>query len=519
MTAPSVSNDPAVSSATVQACLSEIQALALRKNWNAALLAATHSLELYPGADDIRLAYAGLLLELGRNSPAEEALRHILARNPHHAGAAFQLARWLRSQGRMQAMAKVLGDAFGTREADLNWVIRAAEELDAVGQQAAAAALCETQIAAGTLDPRIHALAGTYAAQLGAYERARERHEFALAHSPQALEWHSPLSLAELQRYASDQHQDFARLHALRERGDLSAHARSGVLFALGKAHDDIGAYVPATDYLREANALAGADSAWSRKQWRRSVDARLKRQAPRATNSATARDWTPIFIVGAPRSGTTLLAERLSRHPEVTQRGELPQLPQLSAQLADTPMSAEQLDQAARLYAAQLRQDDGEARWYIDKQPFNFLHVDIALAMFPHARFLFCQRGMRDNALSIWMQSFQRGAQDYAYDMGDIAAVLQGARRLQAHWLARYPASVRVVSYEELAQEPARVLEELAAWLQLPPCDLLAARSDGQSISTASLWQARQAIHTRSVQRWRHYAASLPELMAISEY
>jgi hypothetical protein len=74
-------------------------------------------------------------------------------------------------------------------------------------------------------------------------------------------------------------------------------------------------------------------------------------------------------------------------------------------------------------------------------------------------------------------------------------------------------------VSYEELAQEPARVLEELAAWLQLPPCDLLAARSDGQSISTASLWQARQAIHTRSVQRWRHYAASLPELMAISEY
>lgn len=511
--------DPLSTNASVMASLAEIQALALQRRWQAACHVAERALDAHPAASALQLAYAGLLIELGQSALAEQTLRRLLERYPQHAAAAFLWGRLLRQQGRMRALAGAYRNAFGAPDVPVDYLLRAAEELGDVGRQADAAALCAVPIAAGCSDPRVHVLDGMLAAQLGDYGRARERHRYALAHSDQALEWHCPLALAELQRYESDQHEDVGLFNTLLARGDLSAHARSGILFALGKAYDDIGDYAKASHYLGGANTLARAGSHWSRKAWRRSVDARIQRRAPTTVPHTATANWTPVFIVGAPRSGTTLLAERLSRHPDVCLRGELNQLPPLATRLADTALTVEGLQDAACTYACQLRQDDSDARWFIDKQPFNFLHVDIALAMFPHARFLFCQRDMRDNALSLWLQSFQRGVQDFAYDLGDIAAVLQSARRLQAHWLERFPSSVRIVPYEELTREPARVLSDVSDWLGLPAHDLLAQRTDAPSIATASLWQARQAIHTRSVGRWRHYAPYLPELMAISEH
>lgn len=495
------------------AWLANARTLMVQKNLADALAVLEAGVQAHSTSTELRLALAGAWLEQGAPRKAEEVLHALLADSPRHAAATFLLARLLHSEGRIGAMAQTLCALFTQPNQDIEHRIQAIELLDESGHQQDALTLCEDGIAAGASDARLHVHAGRLAAQLGRFELARTRYLFALDHSPQALTWQLPLALTELQRYASGDHPDIARFADLLARRDINAHERSGLLFALAKAHDDIGDYAAAAAYLRDANALRHASVRWSRKLWRRSVDVRLQR-APPAYRHAPSIPWTPIFIVGAPRSGTTLIAERLARHPQVRLRGEENWFPQL----ADTLDSEEQpspalVEQAATIYAAQLRQDDAEAQWYIDKQPFNFLHVDRILALFPHARIIYCLRQARDNALSLWMQSFPPGVQDYAYDLNDIAAVLQGAHRLCAHWKQRYPASVHVLRYEEMVGDPEPHLAQLSTWLMLPPHDLLGASTGASALRTASLWQARQPIHNRSVGRWKHYAPFVPEL------
>jgi hypothetical protein len=117
-------------------------------------------------------------------------------------------------------------------------------------------------------------------------------------------------------------------------------------------------------------------------------------------------------------------------------------------------------------------------------------------------------------------MQSFQAGAQDFAYDFTDISAVIQGSRRLMNHWLTRYPDAIRIVQYEHLVSDPVCLLRGVADWLGLPSHDLVSNTPDKDSIiSTASLWQARQPIHTRSLRRWEHYSAYVPELLQLPDH
>lgn len=494
------------------------QTLVLRGDARATLAVLEAALQEHPTSSDLRVAMAGALLPNYDPDRAESLLRDVLYADPDHAAAGFLLARMLKGQGRMRAMAAVLQALFRHQRHDPELVIRAIELLDDGGRQEEAAELCERELDAGSDDPRLHAYAGMLLAQLGQFERARTRHEFALAKTPQALEWHVPLGLSDLQRYTTRDHPDFKVFQACVQRAGLSDRARASLLFALGKAHDDIADYALAAHYLRDANATVHATIRWSRKQWRRGIEARISRRLP-STSLAAPTDWTPIFIVGMPRSGTTLLAELLARHPQVCHRGELAWLPTLAEQLAEHGSDdRRRLEGAAATYTAQLRQDDSDACWYIDKQPLNFLHVDLILALFPNARIIHCVRNARDNALSLWMQSFQPGRQEFAYDFADIGAAIHGSRRLMTHWMKRYPDAIRTVAYESVTAAAAGCLAELSTWLGLPPHDLLDSRSATTSISTASLWQARQPIHTRSVQRWRHYVDHLPELLQIPE-
>lgn len=488
--------------------------LVLQADYAAARAVFAQGLAGHPSSSELRLALAGICWQTGQSAQAEAQLRDLLAQSPDHAAATFLLARVLIEQGRLRAAADALRGLFERTRQDADLVIQAVELLDDIQRPQDAAAICEAEIAAGCTDPRIHAYAGMLGIQLGRFAQVRERYDFALAHSPQAVEWNIPIGLSSLQRYRDDRHPDFQLFRETLQRAGLSEKARSQVLFALGKACDDIADYAQATHYLRQANALAHARSTWSRKHWRRIVDARLAAR-PSPIRLAPTTGWTPLFIVGVPRSGTTLLAELLARHPAVCNRGELGWLATLAGQLAQADSGAPAaFEQAAAAYAAQLRQDDSDAHWFIDKQPLNLLHVGLILTLWPNARIIHCRRQPRDTALSLWSQSFHDRAHDYAYDFGDIAAVIQGCERLMAHWRTRHAASIHTVQYEELAADPERCLASVAQWLALPEYDLLDSRADGGAISTASAWQARQPVYTRSIGRWRDYSPHLPELL-----
>lgn len=248
-------------------------------------------------------------------------------------------------------------------------------------------------------------------------------------------------------------------------------------------------------------------------------VEARLASRRI-AQHGEVTDDFTPIFIVGMPRSGTTLLAELLSRHQGVCNRGELPWIARLAqrADLTGQP-SAEALTRAATFYARQARRDDAPtARWFIDKQPLNFRYVDLMLALFPGARIIHCARNPRDTALSLWMQSFTEEVQAYAYDFSDIALVMRDCGRLLAHWEARHPQAIFAVSYEQLVAAPEATMADVAARLGLGGTASASSTQPASSISTASLWQVRQPINTRSVARWTRYRPYIPELARLPE-
>lgn len=496
--------------------LGEAQRLALEHRAAAAARLLGQAILEHPESADLIYALAGLSADAGQVEQAQTLLRQVLDLSPAHLGAAMMRARLLIGEGKTAAAARVLQPQIDRVAMEPEQVIQIVELLDDVGRKRDASQWCEAAIEATPEDVRLHAYAAMLAAQLGGFDLARQRYLYVATHSEQAPDWHVPLGLAALQRYRDPQHPDIALFERYLQK-PLRDPARASVLFALGKARDDLGDTQTAAECFREANALAHAAQPWSRKHWQRSVEMRRHRRLL-ATAAPVPDAWTPVFIVGLPRSGSTLLAERLARHPQVFHRGESPWLPtvakSINAQAADY---SAQLERARATYAAQLRQDDNDARWIIDKQPSNVLDVDLILAMFPHARIIHCRRQPRDNALSIWMQSFLSPSQAFAYDWADIAAVSRGTVQLMQHWQERFPDSVRAVPYEALVENTAATLAELAEWLALPAVtspDTVAS----QAISTASLWQARQPVHTRSIGRWRAYAPYLPELLRLPE-
>lgn len=503
--------------------LAIVQAQLLRGETSVAQTTLALALSEYPTSFELRRAQAGIFQRIGRRNDAEALLRELLDADPSDGASAFAFAHMLKEQGRMAGAASILRACFAlpSNGRDANLAIAAIELLDDCDRKADAAAIARCAIEENPADARLHAYAGMLEIQLGAFERARQHYLYALKHGERAWEWHVPIGLAAAQRYEDAAHPDLSLFEeGLRHRG-LSHKARAELHFALGKAHDDVGDYTRAARHFREANAIAHKLTKWSRKAWRRAIEARLAAPVNRQHAEST-QDFTPVFIVGMPRSGTTLLAELLSRHPGVCNRGELPWI----ARLADRPdlngtPSHTALQGAVATYLAFSRQDDAnDSRWFIDKQPLNFRYVDLMLSMFPSAKIIHCRRNSRDTALSLWMQCFLEDVQGYAYDFDDIGLVMHDCNRLMAHWCRRYAASIRSVEYEDLVEAPLPTIAALAQWIGLPASNSGEPPSSGAtpSISTASLWQARQPVNTRSVERWRRYAACLPELLRFSE-
>ena len=216
------------------------------------------------------------------------------------------------------------------------------------------------------------------------------------------------------------------------------------------------------------------------------------------------------------------MLAELLSRHPCALNRGELPWIAKLAGLPALTSHADRvSLEDAAATYVARSRQDDSEdAQWFIDKQPLNFRYVDLMLALFPNAKVLHCQRSPRDTALSLWMQCFLEDVQGYSYEFADIKMVMRDCERLMGRWRAKWPDSIKAVQYEDLVTDTRRVIDALAQWMEFPAYEASAHETAASmsAVSTASLWQVRQPVNSRSIGRWRNYADRIPELLQFPE-
>ncbi|MGH8146794.1 MAG: tetratricopeptide repeat-containing sulfotransferase family protein [Rhodanobacteraceae bacterium] len=494
----------------------------LRGNVGAAETMLVQALNDFPDSSELRRIQAHLLLQAGRSAEGITALRALLDKDPGDAASAFILARVLIGQSRTAAAAQTMLACFANEvnRKDAELAISAIELLDDAGRKADAASIARVTIAANPSDTRLHAYAGMLLAQRGEFEPARGHYLTALERDERAWEWHVPIGLSATYRYVELAHPDVAMFEAGLTRPGLSELARAELHFAIAKVHDDVGRYSVAATHLRPGNAMYHRLSPWPHKSWRCAIEAKLA-SAPSGAATPATPGFVPVFIVGMPRTGTTLLATHLARDPAVCNRGEPTWLAQLAQRFepggAANPAT---LQAAAGEYARWSRQDDADhCRWFIDKQPLNFRFVDLALAMFPDARILHCVRSARDTALSLWMQCFLGGAQGYSYDFDEIQRVMRDESRLMAHWQRLYPDAIRVVRYEDLVSNPRGVLAGIAGWLGLSAWPPDASPSEpASSISTASLWQARQPVYMHAIGRWRRYAEWVPELLRFSE-
>lgn len=302
--------------------------------------------------------------------------------------------------------------------------------------------------------------------------------------------------------------------------------AQEGLLFALGKVLDDVGSYGEAFDAYRQANELGkrlrGRYDAGRAERGITSILARFDRYwLSQAETSCTA---SPVFICGMYRSGSTLVEQILSAHASVKMGGELDVLPRLLTErlrpfpqrLAD--VTSGELARMADEYLSALRQLFPDATHVTDKRPDNVLHLGIIRAMFPRAKIILTRRELRDNCLSVYFQ--QLGAPlSYATDLADTAHYYRLQERLVARWRELLGEHIFTVDYDELVRDPEPVLRGLLEFLELPwDASCLEFQRARSQVKTASVWQVREPLHTRSSGRWRNYQPYVEHIDALTE-
>lgn len=296
--------------------------------------------------------------------------------------------------------------------------------------------------------------------------------------------------------------------------------SREELLFARGKALDDLGRYREAFDAFSAANALGRARApAYDRAAAERAFGQLIGTvDADWIGSHASSSAASPIFICGMFRSGSTLVEQILSAHPSITAGGELDFLPWLVARrLSPFPQrtleaSAEELRQLGDSYLMHVRELFPDAAHVTDKRPDNFLYLGLLKAAFPRARFVYTRRAAADVCLSIWFQ--QLGLVSYATSLEDTAHYYGQHERLMRHWEQCLGGNLFAVDYDELVRSPEAVLRPLLDFLGLEWSDrCLDFRDSASPARTASLWQVREALHTKSSGRWRNYAPFIQHL------
>ena len=455
-----------------------------------ALTLYQRAVELDPRRVESHCNLATVLFELRRIGDAEQSFRRALALQASSTPAQLGLAAVLRVQSR-------------TAEAQ---------------------ACCESALAADPNSAGATSLLAELHADRGQFAEAQTLFERAIRLDPGFTT--AFCGIAQHRRMTGDDGAWLAGVEALLAKPLPLAHQVS-LRYALGKYFDDTGRYDEAFDNYRQANELGKRfGTSYDRAKLTQRIDtilATFSAQFVRSEHPGASASDLPVFIVGMPRSGTSLTEQILASHPHVFGAGEVRFWDDAYGALlsagAGSETIARRLPELARDYLARVTAPAGGRARVVDKMPANFLYLGLIHAAFPRARILHMQRHPLDTCLSIYFQNFFNMG-PYASDFGNLAHYYEEYLRTMAHWRAVLPAaSLLEVPYEELLRDQEGWTRRMLDFVGVPwDPKCLDFHETERVVITASRWQVRQRLNSSSVGRWQRYARHLAPLEYLVE-
>jgi tetratricopeptide (TPR) repeat protein len=431
-------------------------------------------------------------MSMGQTPEARAHLSAALKRNPGDVGAWHDLAMVEKRDGRFGESLAALDRAYKLRPGDPTLCAARSGVHFMRGEFEAAAAALEPVLAAEPPHAAVAIAFSKVASRLGRQDEA------------------------------------IGRLRTLADREGLPVSVMRDVLFGLGTLLDGQKRFDEAFEAIARAHATRTGRH--DPDEFSRAVDATIRAWTPEAMRNAprgkTPND-RPVFIVGMPRSGTSLVEQILASHPKVFGAGELNDVGRAVFELTGarggfvppledpSKLTRAWVDRLELGYLDTLRKLSSSASRVTDKMPSNFLHVGPIAAAFPRARIIHCIRDARDTCLSCFFQNFG-GLHLYAASLPALGRYYRDYERLMAHWKSLAPVPILDVRYEELLDDLEGVSRRMVGFLGLewdPAC--LEFHKSDRIVRTSSNDQVRRPLYRGSVGRWRNYEGRLGALIA----
>ena len=473
---------------------------------------------------------AELAARIGRLVDSENLLRRALELAPDFTAARANLATILYKQNKPVEAIAELETIEREGSANLGHSSLKAAALSRIGGHDEALGLYRLLLEARPGEPKLWMSFGHILKTVGEQEESIAAYRRAIAILPSLGEvwW----SLANLKTIRFDE-ADIAAMEAALGEPGLGDEDRFHLHFALGKALEDRGQAARSFAHYAAGNALRRASLAYNPADIHRHVERSIAFFTPelfaaRAGQGCAAPD--PIFIVGLPRAGSTLIEQMLASHPMVEGTSELPDVPALARRLGGRKTSHEETlypECLAALTAAELSALGEEyleltriqrvtgRPFFIDKLPNNWAHVGLIRLILPNARIVDARRNPLACGFSNFKQHFARG-QGFTYDLGDIGAYYADYVTLMRHFDAVQPGLVHRVVHEDLVEDAEAELRRLLDYLALPfdpAC--LSFYENKRAVRTASSEQVRRPISRDGLDQWRMFEPWLGPLRA----
>lgn len=325
---------------------------------------------------------------------------------------------------------------------------------------------------------------------------------------------------------------DIERMKSVLAQPNLNPEDEYQIAFALGGALEDLGDWDGAFEAFQRGNGIQKAMINFNGEPIHKFIDGLKSFYTPAFMQSVKGlgnEHPDPIFIVGMPRSGSTLIEQVLASHSQVDGTFELPDIQQIVTRLDKSggtddfsnypgcmsDLEAEGLSSLGQEYIDQTMQHRGSAPFFIDKAPGNFLHIGFIKSILPNAKIINTRRHPVANCLAMWKQSFAAAA-GFSYDFEDVAQHYCDYISLMEHWDETLPGEVLTVDYEDVVRDTEAQVRRILEYCGLAfeqAC--LEPHKTQRVIRTASSEQVRQPIYDSAIDDWRHYESHLAPLRA----